>query len=110
VFLAFGDEAPPIGMAGAYLQPDEAGVVVWGVWVDPAWRGAGWGRRLMERVIEWAENRHRSRLALWVTSTSEPALGLYRGLGFEEVGESRPHPRFPSIVETAMSLDLNDPA
>jgi ribosomal protein S18 acetylase RimI-like enzyme len=109
VFLAFGHEAPAIGMAGAYLQPNEDDVVVWGVWVDPAARGAGWGRRLMERVIEWAENQHRSRLALWMTSTSEPALGLYRGLGFQEVGESRPHPRFPSIVETAMSLDLNKP-
>jgi ribosomal protein S18 acetylase RimI-like enzyme len=64
----------------------------------------------MEHVIEWAENRHGSRLALWVTSTSEPALGLYRGLGFQEVGETRPHPQFPSIVETAMSLDPNRPA
>jgi len=64
----------------------------------------------MERVIEWAENQHRSRLALWVTSTSEPALGLYRGLGFPEVGETGPHPQFPRIVETAMSLDLNEPA
>jgi ribosomal protein S18 acetylase RimI-like enzyme len=109
VFLAFGAGAPPIGMAGAYLQPDEADVVVWGVWVDPAWRGAGWGRRLMEHVIEWAENPHGSRLAFWVTSTSEPALGLYRGLGFEEVGESRPDPLFPRIVETAMGLDLHRP-
>ena len=64
----------------------------------------------MERVIEWAQNQHRSRLSLWVTSTSEPALGLYRGLGFREVGETRPHPQFPSIVETALSLDLNRPA
>ena len=63
----------------------------------------------MERVIEWAENGNGSRLALWVTSTSEPALGLYRGLGFEEVGETRTHPQFPSIVETALSLDLNKP-
>jgi ribosomal protein S18 acetylase RimI-like enzyme len=109
VFLAFGAGAPPIGMAGAYLWPDEADVVVWGVWVDPAWRGAGWGRRLMEHVIEWAENPHGSRLAFWVTSTSEPALGLYRGLGFEEVEESRPDPRFPRIVETAMGLDLLRP-
>jgi ribosomal protein S18 acetylase RimI-like enzyme len=109
VFLALGAEAPPIGMAGAYLHPHEAEVVVWGVWVDPAARGAGWGRRLMERVIEWAQNQNRSRLALWVTSTSEPALCLYRGLGFEEVGETRPHPQFPSIVETAMILDLHNP-
>jgi ribosomal protein S18 acetylase RimI-like enzyme len=64
----------------------------------------------VERVIEWAESRHGSRLALWVTSTSEPALGLYRGLGFREVGETRPHPQFSSIVETALSLDLNRPA
>jgi ribosomal protein S18 acetylase RimI-like enzyme len=63
----------------------------------------------MECVVEWAENQHRNRLALWVASTSEPALGLYRGLGFEEVGESRPHPQFASIVETAMLLDLNEP-
>jgi GNAT superfamily N-acetyltransferase len=34
-----------------------------GAWVDPAARGAGWGRRLMEHVIEWAENPHGSRLA-----------------------------------------------
>ncbi len=107
--LAFGtDPAAPTGMAGAYLDrehDDEA--VVWGVWGDPAACGGGAGRLLLEAVIAWPERRGFALLTLRVTETSEPAIRLYRSLGFAELGCRKPHAHLPGIWEVAMALPLD---
>jgi predicted GNAT family acetyltransferase len=56
-----------------------------GVWVHPHWRGRGIGTAAMAAVLE-----HALRLAplvsLYVNDFNEPALRLYRRIGFTEVG------------------------
>ena len=51
--------------------------------VLPAYRGRGLGRALVEDARAMASRLGRSCLRLFVHSANEPALGLYRALGFE---------------------------
>ena len=53
--------------------------------VAPAHRGQGIGRALIEAGLTWAAERHGRRMLLEVEPDNEPALALYRGLGFTDV-------------------------
>lgn len=59
--------------------------VLWGVHVDPAWRGRGLGAEVVggacEAVPEGVEQIH-----LTCTATNLPALALYERLGFHRYG------------------------
>ena len=72
--------------------------LVFGMWVRPEHRRRGVGRRLMERILAWAENdakdsasgkmgRDGDRFEVWlsVQPADEPAKKLYAGLGFREI-------------------------
>jgi GNAT superfamily N-acetyltransferase len=59
-----------------------------GIYVLPDFRGLGIGRAVVQALIEdrLAEGRG---LCLFVKETNEPALGLYRSLGFKDEGSYR---------------------
>ncbi len=59
--------------------------VVGGVYVAPAWRGRGLGRALVASVVRATESGD-ARTGLYVRDAPSPALRLYEGLGFREVG------------------------
>jgi ribosomal protein S18 acetylase RimI-like enzyme len=72
-------------------------------------RGQGLGRRLSLQSIAWA--REQGELAwidLWASAQNEPALRLYRSLGFTEVGTVRDQFRLQgqSVDDTHMVLKL----
>ena len=57
------------------------------VWVAAAWRGLGVADTLMRALVDWAEASERiEKLRLYVFSTSEAALSLYRKHGFRVEG------------------------
>lgn len=56
--------------------------------VDPAFRGAGIGRKLLSRFAAAATERHSVRLLLEMRRDN-PAVSLYRDFGFKPVGERR---------------------
>ena len=61
--------------------------LVIGMYVSPAARGQGAARALLQAAIEQAQARGGiERLTLTVTEGNEPALHLYRSLGFERFG------------------------
>jgi GNAT superfamily N-acetyltransferase len=97
--------ADPDGLTiafGAIEQGDLAGTValefsakpkirhkalVVGMYVMPAWRGKGLARDLLERAIGHCRARGDIRaVQLEVTEGNEPALQLYRALGFTAFG------------------------
>ena len=108
-YLAFADDSATSteGMAGGFLDPaDPTAVVLWGVWVDPRSRGRGNARQLVQAVTEWARRSGRSRLTLWVTSTSDAAIGLYLSEGFTQTSRSREHATQPEREEIFMERGL----
>ena len=78
------------------------------MWVDPAARRCGAGRRLLDAVMAWAADARASHLTLWATLTeaSRPAAALYRQLGFAETGVQEPLQSDPSLVALEMSRAL----
>jgi ribosomal protein S18 acetylase RimI-like enzyme len=60
------------------------------MWVDPAARGAGLGRRLLEAACAALRARGCWRILLDVTDTNAPAIALYRSAGFELTGGAKP--------------------
>jgi L-phenylalanine/L-methionine N-acetyltransferase len=58
--------------------------------ISPQWQGRGLGRRLMQRLLHWADRwTHTLRIELMVHADNERAIALYRSLGFAEEGRHR---------------------
>jgi [ribosomal protein S18]-alanine N-acetyltransferase len=75
------------------MNPTQAtGVLALGMWVLPEWRGRGGGRMLAEAAID-ARPADVHKIELEVFPDNEPAIALYRSLGFEEEGLRRDHYR-----------------
>jgi GNAT superfamily N-acetyltransferase len=90
MFLAWdGDEV--VGIAGTYVEPDGNRWLI-SMWTDPAQRGRGVGRGLVEAVVAFARAAGSTELLLEVTSGNDAAHALYRACGFEDDGPGLPHP------------------
>jgi len=87
IFGAFaGDEL--VGVAGWWPQDGSKvshKAALWGMYVRPAARSSGLGRRLVEAVVNHASERV-EQLQLSVVSTNDDAFRLYRNMGFSEYG------------------------
>ena len=89
---------PPPRQLSYYLR-DEAGQIVGGVqgslwgrsmhidalWVDDAYRGRGFGSKLMTAIEEYAVTH--SHPLVYLETASFQALPFYQGLGYEVFGE-----------------------
>lgn len=96
-----------VGIAGGYQpdeSPDERGI--WGMWVVPEARRLGIGRDLVRAVRGWSKHSGAVRLILWVVETNEPAVALYRSMGFTETGETQLLPSDETLVEIQLALQL----
>lgn len=76
------------------------------MWVDPAARGQGVGRRLVEAAVAWAGDQGATAVVLWVVKTNETAKALYRRCGFEPSGAVDTLPNNPCVDELEMRLSL----
>jgi ribosomal protein S18 acetylase RimI-like enzyme len=84
IFMALqGGEA--VGCV-ALIALEDGGYEVAKMTVSEDLRGSGLGRALMQRCIEAGAEAGAPRLYLETNSSLGPALGLYRAMGFEEVG------------------------
>jgi GNAT superfamily N-acetyltransferase len=98
--LAFGHHYHP--PRGAFFVIRDVGRVVGSVgverlaahraelhrlYLDPALRGHGLGRALVERVIAWCRLEDIPHLTLWSDTRFDRAHALYARLGFRRTGE-----------------------
>ena len=77
-----------VGVAGCWRQDGEKErhkAALWGMYVRPAARRSGVGRRLVEAILAHAATRV-EQVNLSVVSGNEAALRLYRNAGFVEYG------------------------
>ena len=88
-----------VGVGCVALRPlDDTTAEVKRMYVDPASRGGGVGRALMEALIAGARARGYETLRLGTLEEMTAAQGLYRSLGFAPIERYRPdeliHTRF----------------
>lgn len=87
VILAFdGDQA--VAMGGLYTPHGSDEAFVWGMWVEPEWRGRGLGSRILQELVDGADQRGRT-VFLHVTEGND-ARRLYEAHGFVPTGEWQP--------------------
>ncbi len=110
VFGAFSGRI--VGLVG--IHPPGKGktahaVDMWGLFVEPAHRGAGVGRSLVMAAVEYARSQPGvSYVRLAVTDAAPEAAALYRSLGFVDCGYESDALRVDGleIGETSMRLTL----
>ena len=82
--------ANDVGIGCVALRPlDDETAEVKRMYVDPAWRGQGVGRALMETLIAGARARGCSTLRLGTLHDMTTAIALYHSLGFTPIDRYR---------------------
>jgi GNAT superfamily N-acetyltransferase len=91
LFLATVD-GEPAGLGGVrHLDTDVAEVK--SMYVAPAYRGGGLGRRILARLDEIAAEHGCSAVRLDTSDYLTPAVGLYRSAGYREVPAYNENPK-----------------
>lgn len=75
------------------------------LYVQPAYRGRGIGRKLLSLLIEKAEELDYRYIRLDTLARLEEALNLYRSFGFQEIEPYRYNP-LPEVIY--MELDVRE--
>jgi 5,6-dimethylbenzimidazole synthase len=97
--------ADPIGLVGS-SQAGDGSVALFGLWVAPAARRAGIGRRLLDEALAVAAGWGAPLVQLWVSPANEAALSLYRTAGFAPTGARQ---RMPGQPEEEILLAWHAP-
>jgi len=93
-------------MYSEFGMTDPGDCALYGMWVDPAFRGTGVGWALVDAVVAQARASGKRRLVLHVVSGNDPAVRLYQRAGFVPTGHTVPFPRDDDVVEVEMELVL----
>lgn len=78
-------QLPRISLSGDHVAESPAPLVV-NVYTEPAWRGRGVARALMQRLMTWASEEGHERVVLHASDDGRP---LYVSLGFTPTNEMR---------------------
>ncbi len=94
----------PVAWGLAQRVEHEAEILRLGV--RPAWRRLGWGRVLLDGMVERLAGAGVTRLHLEVRAHNDAAQTLYRAAGFQETGRRRGYYREPIDDAVLMARDL----
>ena len=82
-----------VAFARSFRPGDRVTAQVLSLAVDPAWRGHGVARALLEGGLDYLRRRGAPRVKLEVLDDNTPACHLYETFGFRPVGEVPYGPR-----------------
>jgi len=99
-------DAQPAGTVSIGPSDVDGVASITAMWVDPRFRGAGVGRELVARALEWARANGYVRVLLWVAEGNDNAERLYARCGFERTGSVDFVRPGEERVEYEMSIDL----
>lgn len=107
VYLALiDDEGAVRGYGGVLVVAEECDVQT--ISLDPAIRGAGLGKSLMNALLDEAQQRRATQAFLEVRADNSVARSMYASLGFDEIGV-RPRYYQPDDIDAiVMKLELKD--
>jgi len=71
--------------------------------VTPLFRKKGIGKKIMEKIISYAELNFLKRITLDVRESNKEAINLYNQFGFKIIGKRKSYYRFP--VEDSLILE-----
>jgi GNAT superfamily N-acetyltransferase len=94
------------GTGGIFFSEWDPQPMVVGMWVDPAARGRGSGRRLLDATVAWARQTDATDVMLWVVQDNAPAIALYERYGFVASGKVDTVPSNPCAEELEMRMPL----
>lgn len=84
IFLIMRLHGEPVGCGGFKFEPPDSAYVK-RMWISPAARGLGLGRRMLQELEQRARKLGYARLVLETEKALTEAQHLYRGSGFREV-------------------------
>ena len=95
-----------VGMVGGDFRPDDRTVHLVALWVDPAARGRGVGRALVDALVVWAREQGAGRVELWIVDDNPAAAAVYQSTGFVSSGARQAVPYAPESTETLLVRPL----
>ena len=108
--VALDDEDHVAGYAGVQVILDEGSIT--NVAVRPESRRRGVAGKLLRVFLDFAQAHQLAFLTLEVRASNAPAMALYEGLGFRDVGRRKnyyEHPREDAVIRTK-EFDTNGTA
>jgi GNAT superfamily N-acetyltransferase len=104
IFLLARVDGEPAGLGGVrYLDREIAEVK--SMYVAPAYRGTGLGRRILARLDEIAAEHGCRAVRLDTSDYLTPAVGLYRSAGYREVPAYNDNPKADLWFERSLRQD-----
>jgi ribosomal protein S18 acetylase RimI-like enzyme len=105
-------EAPDRGLVGMAVGAVVDGRAwVFGMWVEPGWRGRGTGGALLDSVITWLhQQRPAEPIFLDVNPRQTAAVRLYESRGFRATGKSKNLDHSPGEIAVEMCATPTDSA
>lgn len=101
-FWVLVDGADAVVGSCALYPLDGGAVELRKMYLSPALRGGGWGRRMLELALATARDDGHTRMRLETASVLKEAIGLYRRYGFEQLPGDPHAPRCDQLWELTL--------
>ena len=107
VFLVCDDDGTIAGYCGMLMVPGEGQIL--NVAVDENYRRRGLATEMLNAMIDIGTTNEIFLYTLEVRENNEPALALYKSVGFVPTGRRKGYYKNPEEDAILMDLDLTDP-
>lgn len=88
IYICCNDDLEAVGMFKLFRMPYRNAHILYlgGVAIHPDFGGKGFGKKLMQIVLEMGEKQGAKRIELSTATTNVNAIHLYESVGFEKEG------------------------